>query len=485
MGRFETGENGNPHYHGFSVGSGAPQLGRVRGDVAADAQSDQGKDSDDDGLEPDEVKLGEEESDGGGLGGGGEDASERPPVEPLRRPGAAAAELVPPPPDPSPEPRPKRRRELRQRQTAPKLPDSGQDHGVGLQNQSDMERAFARFFGDPVSEWNPCYDDGGCRRFLWDQDVGAHDVEVPGAVNPACPERSRLRPLLDAIFETPAGEPADLTPVRRLVAALVESGGRHKLHKIDKPVLGKHSCARGKPECPVCRYGFPLDPVGRGGNRPMRLDKGDKLGSWFARFPRNDRLCCNHEAHVLLDNLGNIDWRPCMNLWAVCEYVTKYATKAPKGSKRLGEVLRAAVGEICKYEPENQGLDLPRKSLQTVFAETLDDRDYGIFEAVHVGLRLPLVFSLLECVSLNTAGARVLRPMRQIQEGADDAPVTWDSKVDKFDDRWQVVEEKQSKTGKLTQADVAHTSLYEFWWKFRLVHGKLVREILPTSACSW
>ena len=96
-----------------------------------------------------------------------------------------------------------------------------------------------------------------------------------------------------------------------------------------------------------------MDLVARGGNRPMRLDRGDKIGSWFARFPRNDRLCCNHEVHALLGNLGNIDWRPCMNLWAVCEYVTKYATKAPKGTKRLGDVLRAAVDEVCKYEPEN------------------------------------------------------------------------------------------------------------------------------------
>ena len=34
-------------------------MGRVRGDVALDARSDQGKDSDDDGLEPDDVTLGE------------------------------------------------------------------------------------------------------------------------------------------------------------------------------------------------------------------------------------------------------------------------------------------------------------------------------------------------------------------------------------------------------------------------------------------
>ena len=119
-----------------------------------------------------------------------------------------------------------------------------------------------------------------------------------------------MRSVLDGVFETKGGAPVDLTPVRRLVAALVQSSGRHKLHQMGPPTLGKHACARGKPECPVCRCGFPLDLVGRGGARPMRLDKGDKVGSWFARFPRNDRLCCNHEDHVLLDNLGNIDWRP-------------------------------------------------------------------------------------------------------------------------------------------------------------------------------
>ncbi len=71
-------------------------------------------------------------------------------------------------------------------------------------------------------------------------------------------------------------------------------------------------------------------------------------GSWRAKFPRNDPLCCSYEPHLLLGNLGNIDWRPCLKLWAVVEYVTKYATKAPEGSKRLGEVLKDAVQEVCK-----------------------------------------------------------------------------------------------------------------------------------------
>ena len=109
-------------------------------------------------------------------------------------------------------------------------------------------------------------------------------MEVTGGVNAACPERARLRTVLDRVFreeeldaKTGQAKPVDLTPVRRLVAALVESSGRHKLHLRCAPKLGVHACARGKPECPTCRYGFPLPRVARGGARPMRLDKGEKL----------------------------------------------------------------------------------------------------------------------------------------------------------------------------------------------------------------
>ena len=81
----------------------------------------------------------------------------------------------------------------------------------------------------------------------------------------------------------------------------------------------------------------------------------------------------------MLANLGNVDFRPCLNLCAVAEYITKYATKAPKGSKRLGEVLKGAVEEVCKYGKEEPGVDLLRQSLQKVFSRTLGDRDFSFF----------------------------------------------------------------------------------------------------------
>ena len=41
MARAEWGSNGNPHWHGFAVGSTGPQLGRVRADVGDDGPGDE------------------------------------------------------------------------------------------------------------------------------------------------------------------------------------------------------------------------------------------------------------------------------------------------------------------------------------------------------------------------------------------------------------------------------------------------------------
>ena len=227
----------------------------------------------------------------------------------------------------------------------------------------------------------------------------------------------------------------------------------------------------------MCRYGFPHKKFDRDGKRKMRLEKGESEGSWFARFPRNDALCCSYEAHVLLDNLGNVDWRPCLNLWAVVEYVTKYAMKAPKGSKRLGEVLKDAVHEVCTYVPENKGMDLLKRSLQKFYARTLGGRDFGLWEAVHLGLRLPLVFPLMETVPLNTAGARRVRTNAAMQNAGDDEPVVEYSKVDKFDKRLELL--NRMSIGRSARdalvAELRYMSLYEFYWKFYVDRHRICR----------
>ena len=142
-----------------------------------------------------------------------------------------------------------------------------------------------------------------------------------------------------------------------------------------------------------------------------------------------------------------------MNLWAVVEYVTKYATKAPEGSRALGEVLRSAMDEVSKYSVEGEGVDLMRRSLQKFYARCLGERSYGVFEAVHLGLGLPLVVPMMDVVSLNTWGTRALKTAQQLAEDpGEDVALTWDSKVDKFDKRLAMVRtcfrrESQGATG--------------------------------------
>ena len=101
-----------------------------------------------------------------------------------------------------------------------------------------------------------------------------------------------------------------------------------------------------------------------------------------------------------------------------------------------------------------------RKAAHQTLATTLGDRGFGIFEAVHLGLRLPLVFYWMEVVSLNTVGVRVLRSRQQVRDASDHAPVTWDSNVDKFDQRKELVERKAGRgRTDLCLGDVRDTSL--------------------------
>ena len=206
------------------------------------------------------------------------------------------------------------------------------------------------------------------------------------------------------------------------------------------------------------------------------MEKGDREGQWHARFPRNDRLCCNYEPHVLLANMGNIDWRPVLNLWAVVQYVTKYATKAPKGSRKMNEMLRDAVDEVCTYVPEGEGTDFLRRSIQKFFARSLGERDFHAYEAVQLGPQLPQVIPLMPVVSLNTAGTRPLKSARELRDKGEEEPVHYDSRVDKFNKRLQLVR-KQRAAGVLnvTEEEVRDLSLFEFYWKYAVFKGRVKR----------
>jgi len=450
--RFETGSGtGNPHTHLLGVGDGNPVLDTDGSDEeeeqeAVDAKQ-QGADTAQQATDDGKKAMFESASDAA------PQASRLPGGDPHRK---------------------------RLRKSARRLDQQKQKSRE--ERQKEQEDAVLAFFADKVSTWNPCFAEDGNERFRWDEEVGAHDIEATIMLSDT-PERVRLRELLDRVFRERDAQKINLEPVRCLVAALVKASGRHTMHGKLRPTLGKHPCARGKAECPFCRYGFPQELVPQCG---ACIEHGDRAGEMRAKFPRNDALVCSFEPHILLANLGNVDWRPMLNLWAVLEYVTKYATKEPSGSRRVGDVLKDAVAEVCKFTPQGKENTLVWRTLQKFYARSLGERDYHLFEAVHLGLGLPLISSPLPVISLNTTGARAVKTQAQLANAGPDTPVVHDSKVDHFDGRLARMRRTHAKATaelrKLREREVRCLSLFEFVWKYQARAGGRLAETACRAA---
>ena len=81
---------------------------------------------------------------------------------------------------------------------------------------------------------------------------------------------------------------------------------------------------------------------------------------------RNDPLLNSFEAHLLLANLGNIDWRALLNLWAVLEYLTKYNAKAGKGSSSFKKTFANVTEAIDEFEKDDGLKDLWRTAIMII-----------------------------------------------------------------------------------------------------------------------
>ena len=85
-------------------------------------------------------------------------------------------------------------------------------------------------------------------------------------------------------------------------------------------------------------------------------------------LPRNDALLNSFEAHLLLANLGNIDWRALLNLWAVLEYLTKYNAKAGKGSQSFKKTFANVTEAIDEFEKDGGLKDLWRTAIMKFYS---------------------------------------------------------------------------------------------------------------------
>ena len=219
-----------------------------------------------------------------------------------------------------------------------KLVESGHHEAGDLKTWNEAERALADFYKSYVSETHPCKDELGnpLYHFVIEDLRPKKHLHKPQTIN--------LYEVLETIFEDPTKEP-DLQPLREILVALLEDGGLHCYHGKDKPIFGKHPCARKTPkrkgcaEEVYCRYLFPREIFLATDARPgcVKADPHrENLRNLYLN--RNDVFINNFETHLLVSNLGNIDWRPLINLWHVLEYLTKYTSMAGKSSIHMGKL---------------------------------------------------------------------------------------------------------------------------------------------------
>ncbi len=163
---------------------------------------------------------------------------------------------------------------------------------------------MGEFFDDYIREWHPCKDEQGENAFKYVQEILAQ----PYLAQPQC---TSLLALLDELFDdrvSGEGVPSyDLTPLPRLLVALLEDGQRHTGHGDQHPpVLGADACARkgstthGK-QYVYCRYLFPrllrlLDALQKG----VVLDDPHRPGLRNLFLARNDTLLNPFEEHIIL-----------------------------------------------------------------------------------------------------------------------------------------------------------------------------------------
>ena len=300
-------------------------------------------------------------------------------------------------------------------------------------DDAEVANDLATYFSPLATEWHPAKDDGGNKLYEF-------VIENLDDARTGKPTTINLGAVLEEVLS--AADP-DLTPLKRIVIALVEDGQRHTAHgHRGTPVKGVHPCARQDPKVPgpsgvVCRYGFPkaLLDTKTATDGAVSLDPL-RPGLYNLLLARNDPLINSFETHLLLANLGNIDWRPLINLWSVLEYLTKYTAKSGQSTKQLGTLFEDVLKDVEQYEVEDGHVDLWRRTIQKFYNRVIGNRDYTLFEVVRYGIRLPPILSSFgEVHNASVSSWRALKPAHTMQYQTEDEAATTMNKLEIFSAR--------------------------------------------------
>lgn len=346
-----------------------------------------------------------------------------------------------------------------------RLIDLGYPKASDYRLKEEAENELGAFFHKHASEWHPAKDSAGNNLYNFEAEF-LFDKKFP---KPQCVD------LLEPLEQHTEKREADLDPLRKILLALIEDGQRHEMHGHDPPTWGCHACARKGSksegtEYVYCRYLFPKPLLRLDWNKLATVvDDKHRPGLRNLCLARNDSLINSFEEHLLLANLGNIDWRPLLNLWAVLDYLTKYNAKAGKGSKKFAHVFTEVLDQICTWDTDNGLHDLWRRMIFKCYSRVLGGRDYSLLETMHYGLRLPPAVSNVGHVkSVSVSSWSSLKHKMQIKHAEGHDRVTNYTKLESFDRRLAL-----ARPASIEEHELEDFSMYAFWRLFDVEKNRL------------
>ena len=367
-------------------------------------------------------------------------------------------------------------------ETRQELMANGYADAHRLVTREKAEGALGDFFDNYVSERHPAKNDKGDALYIF-----VHDILRDASL--AQPQCTDLLELLDEVFQD--GVAPDLAPLQSLLVALIEDGQRHTWHGDRAPTYGSDPCARkgsSSQGCThvYCRYLFPrllrlFDAL----QKAVVEDDPHRPNLRNLFLARNDPFLNQFEEHLLLCNLGNIDWRALLNLWAVLEYLTKYTAKAGKGSSPFKKTFADVAQAIDDFEKDDGLKDLWRSAIMKFYSRVLGGRDYSLLETVHFGLRLPATLSSFGNVRpVSISDWSVVKRGDAMRHTRPGDRATFRNKREIFDLRGELERPKH-----VPETHLHNLSMYAFWRLYDVAKKKLVRkqreQFVALSGTGW
>ena len=287
---------------------------------------------------------------------------------------------------------------------------------VDSENEQDrLAAAASEYWTTRCSRWNTAWLDE------------QSEPDTVGEPHPCEAVHQRATP---AESTSLGNEMQDLAPsahgvsagANRWMGRLLNATNRHTTHTDYCLRKDKH----GKP---FCRFHFPQECRLCNDRAYFYCERFKKGVRWRLYLPMNDPLRNTVNHWQALACRGNIDFQPLVDHFSALEYVTKYASKAEKGSGAFDAVLSSVLERSEEQLPNDATV---KRVYAAVLSQVVGGRNWSAQEVAHVNMGCKTVVCSHKFETIYLAGKKKRLRVDITPNTADDEPAFQPNFLDKY-----------------------------------------------------